>query len=165
MRRISFTLTLPLLLTSLLLVLPITVQAKVAKKRVIRHWSISAIPGKDEKSFKNPTTRCLTKDMKQMNDQAVRQMEKDVQKLGVGHEDAVKTYQEKMNTIWAAMFEPYCGYGSRGLRAVRGSFMKSVNKTRAQFLAAIKLPPLVHVSSTSTTTLVNTTVTTTSSTQ
>lgn len=107
-------------------------------------------------------TRCLTKEMKLLNQRAVTQMAKDIQKFGTGHEAAVKLYREKLTIIWKAMSEPYCGYGSRGMRAVRGSFTKSVNKTRAQFLAATKRPSLTHVSSTSTTRLVNTTVTTTS---
>ena len=38
------------------------------------------------------------------------------------------------------MFEPYCGYGSQGTTAVAHSFDKSVAKTNAKFLAAIKKP-------------------------
>lgn len=83
-------------------------------------------------------TRCLTKEMKLLHQRAITQMEKDVQQFGINNEAAVTLYRDKLTMIWGAMSEPYCGYGSRGLRAVRSSFSKSVNKTRAQFLSATK---------------------------
>ena len=113
----------------------------------------------DAKTAQPLASRCLTKEIKRVNGQAVLQMEKDISKSGADHEASVKTYREKMATIWAAMKEPYCGYGSRGMRAVRSSFMKSINKTRAQFLSSTKLPPLAHATSTSATVLVNATTT------
>ncbi len=43
-------------------------------------------------------------------------------------------YKEKMDTVWAAMSQPYCGYGSRGIAAVKKSYIKSVERIRAEFL-------------------------------
>ncbi len=106
----------------------------IAKYRV----SVSAIPGKDERNFADPTTRCLTPTMKNLHDKAVKQMESDITKAADTHDAAVQTYRQNIDIIWSAMSEPYCGYGSQGLTAVQNSFQKSVNRTRATFLAALK---------------------------
>lgn len=47
-------------------------------------------------------------------------------------------YKMKMDTVWSAMAEPYCGYGSRGITAVKRSYTKSVEHIRAEFLKSVK---------------------------
>jgi hypothetical protein len=83
-------------------------------------------------------TKCLTAEIKKMHAKAIAQMEKDIVSLKTPNADAISVYQSKLEIIWEAMHQPYCGYGSRGVSAVKHSFNKSVNKTRAEFLAAAK---------------------------
>ena len=52
--------------------------------------------------------------------------------------DAAEIYREKVSTVWAAMAQPYCGYGAYGITAVKKSYNKSVARIRADFLAATK---------------------------
>lgn len=47
-------------------------------------------------------------------------------------------YKMKMDTVWSAMAEPYCGYGSKGIAAVKRSYTKSVEHIRAEFLKSVK---------------------------
>lgn len=112
---------------------------KVAKKKVVRYrMSVSAIKGKDERNFDNPVSRCLTADMKALYKNAVAKMDKDVAKLGAGHEKAVASYKLKLDTVWSAMEEPYCGYGAYGMTAVKKSFNKSIERAESEFLAEVK---------------------------
>ena len=112
----------------------------VVKKPIVSKYrvSVSAIRGKDEKNFDDPTSRCLTATMKSLHDKALKQMEADLTKVGDGHDAAVQTYRQNIDIIWSAMNEPYCGYGSRGVTAVEHSFQKSVDRTRSIFLAVTK---------------------------
>ena len=109
----------------------------VAKKKVVKR-SVSSIKGKDEKNFVNPTTRCLTKEMKALNAKYLAQMNADIKKSNAGESQQAQTYKQKLTTVWSAMEEPYCGYGSKGVVAVKKSFLKSVERTRAEFLASVK---------------------------
>lgn len=112
--------------------------ATKAKKSVKYKMTVSAIPGADEKSFDDATTRCLTPEMKALHAKTLAQVETDVKKKGDGHTDAVSTYKEKIDMVWSAMEQPYCGYGSRGMSAVKHSYLKSIERIRAEFLAAVK---------------------------
>ena len=98
---------------------------------------VTVTPGADEKDFKDPTTRCLTAAIKKSHDQVVAQMNKDIEKHGQGHDSVVKTYQEKIDILWSAMHEPYCGYGSYGMTAVKHSWDKTVSNARTAFLKAV----------------------------
>lgn len=118
-----------------------TVTKKPVKKIV--RMTVSAIPGKDEKTIVNPKTRCLTVTIKTLHEKTVKQMTADIAKLGLGHDDAIKYYQSDIETIWSAMFEPYCGYGSRGVAAVANGFKKSASQARGRFLTATKKPPTI----------------------
>ncbi len=97
---------------------------------------VSITPGADEKEYANPTTRCLTVEMKKRHDQVVAQMNKDIEKYR-GNDSAAKTYQENIDILWSAMHEPYCGYGSQGMQAVKHSWDKTIKNTRTAFLEAI----------------------------
>lgn len=88
---------------------------------------------------KGAPTRCLTASMKALYIRAQKQMEKDIATHGSGNEKAVELYKTKLATSWAAMSEPYCGYGSRGVGAVKKSLMKSINRIRAEFLKTVTL--------------------------
>ena len=96
--------------------------------------SVSAIKGKDETSFADPTSRCNTAEMKTLNKQAINQMLTDIKTRKAEGSQAAKLYAYKMDLIWDAMLQPYCGYGSKGITAVRKSFQKSVNRARNTFL-------------------------------
>ena len=108
------------------------------KKQAYYHITVSAIPGKDEHDFTNPTSRCLTASMKSLDASAVSQMNADIAKYGAGHAAPVATYKMNLDILWSAMEQPYCGYGAYGMTAVSKSFEKSVERTRANFLAATK---------------------------
>jgi len=98
---------------------------------------VSITPGADEKDYANPTTRCLTAEMKKRHDQVTAQMNKDIEKYGQGHDSVAKAYQENINTLWSAMHEPYCGYGSYGMTAVKHSWDKTISHVRTAFLEAV----------------------------
>jgi hypothetical protein len=98
--------------------------------------SVSSIRGADEKNFADPETRCNTAEMQALNKQAINQMLADVKQRNAEGSQAAKTYQTKLDLIWTAMLQPYCGYGSNGIRAVRKSFAKSVNRARAAFMGS-----------------------------
>lgn len=115
-----------------------TIIKKKTQKPSRRRVSISAKPGADEKKFKNATSRCLTRPMKALHQQALRQMQRDVETFGAGHPTASEQYKTKLATVWSAMEQPYCGFGSRGVSAVKKSFLKSINRIRAEFLAEVK---------------------------
>lgn len=113
------------------------VQTAVKKTPTYR-ISISAIPGADEKNFDDAASRCLTKEMKALHAKTLARMEADLKVNGEGHEEAVSTYKDKIDIVWSAMEQPYCGYGSRGMTAVKHSYNKSIERIRAEFLAAVK---------------------------
>lgn len=113
-------------------------KAPTPTKKATYKISISAIPGADEKNFDDAATRCLTKEMKALHAKTVAKMEADITAKGQGHETAVSTYADKIDLVWSAMEQPYCGYGSRGMEAVKHSYTKSVERIRAEFLAATK---------------------------
>jgi hypothetical protein len=108
------------------------------QKKKVKRISVSAMPGKDEKEFNDSATRCLTKEIKALHAATVARMNKDIAAKGTGHDAVVATYKEKIATVWSAMEQPYCGFGSRGLAAVRHSYEKSVERIRAEFLVAVK---------------------------
>lgn len=111
-------------------------QTKVAKTK--KTITVSAIPGADEKNFDDTATRCLTKEMKTLHAKTLAQLEVDAKKKGEGHAAALTTYKDKIDTVWSAMEQPYCGFGSRGMVAVKHSYLKSIERIRAEFLAAAK---------------------------
>jgi hypothetical protein len=100
--------------------------------------SVSAIRGKDEANFADPTSRCNTAAMQSVNKQAVNQMLADIKGRHAESSEAAKLYAYKLDIIWDAMLQPYCGYGSRGMTAVKKSFDKSVARSRAAFLGETK---------------------------
>ncbi len=110
-------------------IMPVSVSAR----------SVSAIKGADEKNFDNPASRCDTPSMRKLHAQNIGIMKQDIESLGdKAGEGAVKDYQWKLDVIWDAMTEPYCGYGSRGVSAAKKSYNKSIDRARGEFLASAK---------------------------
>lgn len=119
------------------LALAIAVSASAPSAVLAR--SVSSIKGADEKEFNNPVSRCDTPAMRKLHAQNLSVMKKDIDAAGdrVGDE-AIKAYSDKLDLIWEAMTEPYCGYGSMGITAAKKSYNKSVSRARSQFLAETK---------------------------
>ncbi len=123
---------------------PVSAQAAtkkvIPKKKTTYHIaiSVSAIPAADERDFANAKSRCLTRFMKNKQAVAVKQMNADVTKYGQDHDAAVTIYKQKLDLLWSAMEQPYCGYGGYGMQAVQHSYDKSVERIRAEFLVAAK---------------------------
>lgn len=115
--------------------------ATAAKGVAVKTWvSPSVVPGKDEKvAIADPASKCLTKEMKALQAATVAQMDKDIKAAGDGHASSTATYREKVDIVWEAMHEPYCGYGSMGLAAVKKSYRKSVVRIRQAFLLETKV--------------------------
>ncbi|HVM90885.1 MAG TPA: hypothetical protein VMU11_03245 [Verrucomicrobiae bacterium] len=103
--------------------------------------SVSAIPAADEKNFSNPVTRCNTAAMQALDKKVVNQMLADIKAAHAEDTQAAKNYQYKLDLLWDAMLQPYCGYGGYGMTAVTKSFNKTVTRARAAFLAAAKKGP------------------------
>jgi hypothetical protein len=119
------------------------VAAKSAVKSIVAtttvaHVSVSATKTTDQKTTASSNTFCLTAAMNALHDAVVGQMKKDIDKFGSGHDADVAAYKARISDAWSAMSEPYCGYGSNGVTAVRRSFQKTVDRARAAFLAATK---------------------------
>jgi hypothetical protein len=87
------------------------------------------------------STKCDTPTTEAMKAKATAQMEKDVapykNATGVIVE-IVKQYQDELAAGWAAMMEPYCGYG--GTASAVHSYDKTITRVRAAFLTNIKNP-------------------------
>lgn len=49
--------------------------------------------------------------------------------------DAYKVYGRDIALGWAAMKEPYCGFGAFGVSAAKKSFTKTISHARSEFLA------------------------------
>lgn len=111
---------------------------KVVKKTVMKKKSVSAIKGADEKEITNPTSRCLTPQVKGLHSKAIKQMETDIAKFGLEHDGEVKLYRDNIEMIWSAMSEPYCGFGKGTVNTVVKGFEKSVARSREKFLVAVK---------------------------
>ena len=119
---------------------PVLTKKPVVPKPYHIAMSVSSIPGADEHQIENPVSRCLTATMKAMNQKALAVMKTDVEKSGTGHPTAVATYKAKLDMVWSAMEQPYCGFGSLGLTAVKKSFLKSTDRIREAYLEAVKEP-------------------------
>ncbi len=102
--------------------------------------TVSAIPGADERDFEDTASRCLTPAMKALHANMVLRMEVDIERFGDAYPEEVALYRETLGVIWSAMEAPYCGYGSRGLVAVKKSYTKSVERARREFLKAVRPP-------------------------
>ena len=100
--------------------------------------SVSAIPAKDERNFADPVTRCNTPAMQALQKKNVNQMLEDIKSTHTENTNAAKNYQYKLDVIWDAMLQPYCGYGGYGMTAVTKSYNKSITRARSAFMAESK---------------------------
>jgi len=131
-------------IVGLVMISPMSAEAKTVKKTTRRVCykgfcpaAVSITKGADEKNFSNPVTRCLTKEITGMYEKAVSQMNADIKEHG-DHPVEAEDYKRRLDITWDAMHEPYCGYGSYGLAAVKHSFDKSVTHARTEYLAEAK---------------------------
>lgn len=91
------------------------------------------------------TSRCLTMDMKKLHAQTLAQAEQDAKIYGINASSTsnrLKLYQDYrggLEVVWSAMEQPYCGYGSQGVKAVRKSYLKNVHRLRETFLQKMKV--------------------------
>lgn len=97
----------------------------------------------DEKiTINNTASRCTGAAFKTLHSKAEIQAKKDLAKLidqdgnvSKTVADAFKIYAQDIALGWAAMEEPYCGFGAFGSTAAKKSFNKTITRARADFLA------------------------------
>ncbi|MDO8584157.1 MAG: hypothetical protein Q7R83_03190 [bacterium] len=88
-------------------------------------------------------TRCITKNMKALHEKALKRFATDTKKVAPGYDEAILAYKAEIDFVWQMMYEPYCGYGTRGVTAVANGFNKSITQARGRFLKALKKAPNV----------------------
>jgi len=88
-----------------------------------------------------PTSKCVTtKTLKLKADYEARMNKELVPHLeNQALEDSVKRYREELAIAWAAMQEPYCGFGSYGSASAVKSYTKSVIRARDAFLTKLNV--------------------------
>lgn len=87
-----------------------------------------------------PSSLCITATTKASHASSVATMEKDIASYSAqpAAAAAIQAYKDGLDTAWAAMEEPYCGYGSYGAASAVKSYSKSVVRARSAFLEAVK---------------------------
>lgn len=129
------------------LFVPSAVDAATAKVKTVaaipKNLYISGYRYGDEKTvFGDVTTRCVTPATKALRAKDVKQAVKDEETFNIkGDEELEKIYKKYLDGLdisWEAMLEPYCGYGSHGVAAAQKSYVKTVTRVRANFLAQVK---------------------------
>ena len=89
-----------------------------------------------------PVTKCVTAATVKLKTAAIAQLEKDVAPYREKADEAmlkvIEAYRQGLATAWAAMEEPYCGYGVYGSKSAVKSYSKSVLRARTAFLTQSK---------------------------
>lgn len=121
-----------------------SVHAIVASKRLASLQDSRRSSEQSKPEIKQSISKCLTPVMRTLRQKVVTQFQKD----GVAHSvstttagelgDAYRVYLSDVDVMWAAMYEPYCGYGSHGMTAIRRSYEKNAVRVREQFLRTAK---------------------------
>lgn len=111
--------------------------------------------GDEKVTIDDSSSRCLTADFKKLHDAALALAEKDINArknadgaIPASIQKAVDDYRKELDTAWQAMHEPYCGFGAFGTSAAKKSFQKTLDRGRANFLAAVKNAPTHAVAAT-----------------
>lgn len=99
---------------------------------------------KDEKkTIEDPTSRCTGAAFQKITTAAEDQAKKDLEKVtskdgtvSTGVADAYKIYEKDLTIAWAAMQQPYCGFGAFGVTAAKNSLNKTIARARNAFLTA-----------------------------
>lgn len=115
-------------------------KAKISRKNVaVKQASVA------QKKEQKLVSKCNTPAIRKLHVQSLERAKKDAEQYNVHESDAsaklqeaYKTYAEGLEMVWEAMEEPYCGYGSHGVTAVRRSYEKSVNRLRTNFIKEAK---------------------------
>lgn len=87
-----------------------------------------------------PQTKCVTTATKKLHADAVARMKKDTAAYSdnASLAPAIAQYGQVLDVAWAAMEEPYCGYGVYGMASAAKSYTKSAQRARSAFLAEVK---------------------------
>ncbi|MBP7005523.1 peptidoglycan-binding protein [Patescibacteria group bacterium] len=97
---------------------------------------------KDEKkTIEDPASRCTGTTFQKITAAAEEQAKKDLAKVtskdgtvSTGVADAYKIYEKDLAIAWAAMQQPYCGFGAFGATAAKNSLNKTIARARNAFL-------------------------------
>jgi hypothetical protein len=116
----------------------VTKKKVISKKQVVQPAAKDLAHAVRIQELADSTSKCNTPQMRKQHEMIKDKMEKDIEHAGSGHADAAKIYREKIALVWSAMEEPYCGFGSQGMSAVKHSYNKSVTRIRQEFLDAVK---------------------------
>ena len=128
-------------------ILPHSVSAATKTAKTVaaipRDLYISGYRYNDEKTvFGDVSTRCVTSATKALRAKDVSQAIKDEETYNIkGDEELEKAYKKYLDGLdlsWEAMLEPYCGFGSHGVAAAQKSYVKTVSRVRATFMAQVK---------------------------
>lgn len=99
--------------------------------------------GDEKKTIEDPTSRCTGAAFQKINTAAQEQAKKDLAAVtskdgmvSTGVADAYKIYEKDLAIAWAAMQQPYCGFGAFGATAAKNSLNKTINRARTTFLTA-----------------------------
>jgi len=88
-------------------------------------------------------SKCITTETKNLHATYTARMEKDVSPYSENEKmtKAIAAYKAGLNVAWEAMNEIHCGYGNPGYASSKKSYTKTIDRTRAAFLAAAKGQP------------------------
>ena len=87
-----------------------------------------------------PATKCVTAKTQATHANVQALLKKDTQPYleKAAYAKAIQTYTDGINTAWAAMQEPYCGFGTYGTASAVKSYSKSTVRARDAFLTEVK---------------------------
>lgn len=87
-----------------------------------------------------PATKCVTATTKGMKNTADAVAKKEMAPFAekAAYAKAVEAYSQGLSTAWAAMEEPYCGFGSYGAKSAIKSYSKNIARARDNFLNEVK---------------------------
>lgn len=98
--------------------------------------------GDEKKNINDPTSRCTTAAFQKIHAAAEAQAKADLAKykdkdgnVTKTVADAFKIYAQDIALGWAAMQEPYCGFGAFGASAAQKSLTKTMTRARTDFTA------------------------------
>jgi hypothetical protein len=133
--------SLSLIMVSLLVAQALPLVAQAAKLDL---YNPRKTYGDEKIVISDADSRCVGAAFNKLYNDAQTQAKKDLAKL-VDKDgnvpktvvNAYKVYGQDIALGWAAMQEPYCGFGAFGVSAAKKSFTKTITHARADFLAKV----------------------------
>lgn len=131
---------------TLVLAAPVDAATKTVKKSSKRIAYDLYNPRKkykdEKKEIINPDSRCDTAANRKAHEANLVRAKKDLEPFEAETEsqteELYETYLKKLEIAWAAMQEPYCGFGAFGNSAAKKSYDKTVTRARNEFLTEIR---------------------------